>query len=76
MPKIYGQANCVIVWLGEMIGETTHDGQPLELIHYVAEDESVIWSTNETNHEPIMSLLNRDWFQRIWVRKGFLTILM
>jgi hypothetical protein len=62
MSKIYGQANRVIVWLGE--AEDDSD-QALEAIRTVAEDELTNVSNN--NQKAIFALLQRDWFERIWV---------
>jgi Heterokaryon incompatibility protein (HET) len=65
MAKIYGQASCVIVWLGE---GTNDSDQALEDIRNAAEDE-VTDASKEANREAILKLLERPWFWRIWVRE-------
>jgi len=64
MTKIYGQASRVIIWLGE---GTDDSDQAFEGIRNAAEDE-VTDSLEEANREPILKLLERPWFRRIWVR--------
>ncbi|KAF1965285.1 HET-domain-containing protein, partial [Bimuria novae-zelandiae CBS 107.79] len=61
MARIYGQANRVIVWLGNA-GDDSN--QALETIRSVAEDESTNVSNNQ---EAILALFQRPWFERIWV---------
>ncbi|KAN0075032.1 Heterokaryon incompatibility protein (HET) domain containing protein [Elaphomyces granulatus] len=63
MTKIYGQASRVIIWLGE---GTDDSDQAFEGIRNAAEDE-VTDSLEEANREPILKLLERPWFRRIWV---------
>jgi hypothetical protein len=63
MARIYGQANRVIVWLGN--AEDDSD-QALETIRSVAEDESTNVSNNQ---KAVLALFQRPWFKRIWVRK-------
>ena len=65
MAKIYGQANRVLVWLGETAGDT--EGA-LEHIRLAANKESTERSKEEMNQR-IIELLQRPWFQRIWVRE-------
>jgi len=63
MARIYGQANRVIVWLGE---EKDNSDQALEIIRSAAEDGS----TNVLdNSEVVPALFQRPWFKRIWVRE-------
>jgi len=66
MAKIYSKANRVIVWLGEM--EPDSD-QVLEDIRLAANKESTERSKKEMNQQSILNLLQRPWFQRIWVRE-------
>ncbi|KAF5696935.1 het [Fusarium mundagurra] len=62
MAKIYAKASRVIVWLGEAAASSD---QALEEIRIVAVKNPAI---NETNHQQaILALLEREWFQRIWV---------
>jgi len=65
MAKIYSKASRVIVWLGEA---ASNSHKALEVIRAAAEEEQ---STNlpmdETNRQAILTLLEREWFQRIWV---------
>lgn len=63
MGRIYGQAKCVIVWLGKAEDDSN---QALETIRSVVEDGS----TNVLNNsEAVLALFQRPWFERIWVRK-------
>ena len=65
MAQIYGQANRVIIWLGE---GTNSSDQAFEGIRNAAEDE-VTDASEEVNHEAILKLLEGPWFRRIWVRE-------
>ena len=65
MTKIYGQANRVIVWLGEAADDSD---QALEDIRVAAEGEFTNSSNNEKSQKAILKLLERPWFRRIWVR--------
>ena len=69
MAKIYGQANRVIVWLGE---EADNSDQALEDIRVAAEDEFMNSPNNEKSQKAILKLLERPWFRRIWVRERIL----
>ena len=61
MANIYGQANCVVVWLGE---DADDSHQALEDIRIAAAEES----TNTMYDNPkVIALLQRSWFERIWV---------
>ncbi|KIM99850.1 hypothetical protein OIDMADRAFT_125975 [Oidiodendron maius Zn] len=64
MAKIYGQANRVIVYLGEAADDSD---QALEDIRVAAEDDSVNSSNNRQRQSAIFKLLERPWFRRIWV---------
>jgi hypothetical protein len=66
MPKIYGQANRVIVWLGEAANDSD---RVLEEIRVTADDESTNSLEDKTIQEAFLALLRRMWFQRIWVRE-------
>lgn len=65
MAKIYCKANRVIVWLGEAAADSD---QALKEIRVAADEESIRSSHNEGNQKAILALLQRKWFQRIWVR--------
>lgn len=65
MAKIYSKASRVIVWLGEATGNSD---QALEVIRAAAEEEQSKNSPlDETSRQAILTLLEREWFQRIWV---------
>lgn len=64
MAKIYCKANRVIVWLGEAAADSD---QALKEIRVAADEESIRSSRNEGNQQAIFALLQRKWFQRIWV---------
>ena len=66
MVKIYGQANRVIVWLGKM---TENSDQALEEILLAAGQKPTNSSNKEMVHQAIVALLQRPWFERIWVRQ-------
>lgn len=66
MARIYGQANRVIVWLGETADDSD---QALEAIRSVAEDESTYMSND--SRKAVLALLQRSWFERIWVRSSY-----
>ncbi|KUJ13497.1 HET-domain-containing protein [Mollisia scopiformis] len=65
MAKIYAQASCVVVWLGEC---ADNSDQALEEIRVAAGGKK---SSNQSNltmiHKAVSSLLQRPWFRRIWV---------
>lgn len=61
MAKIYASANRVTVWLGEAASDT--DGA-FEALCRAAAKEHISLSACQT----ILALLERPWFQRIWVR--------
>ncbi|KAJ1323046.1 ankyrin repeat domain-containing protein 50 [Microdochium nivale] len=62
MAKIYAKASRVIVWLGEAAATS---GQALEHIRMSSNRGSP--PLDETNKQAILDLLERPWFQRIWV---------
>ena len=62
MAKIYAKASRVIVWLGEAAAGSD---QALEEICIVAE----LHTKRSVNEAAILTLLQRPWFQRIWVRE-------
>ncbi len=65
MAKIYSQANRVLVWLGEA---ADNSGQALEKIR-AAGGKAPDFLNNKTIQLAVLALLQRDWFQRIWVRE-------
>jgi hypothetical protein len=69
MAKIYGQANRVIIWLGEA---ADNSDQAFEDIRVAAEDEFTNSLIEETSQKAILKLLERLWFRRIWVREQIL----
>ncbi|KAF7943820.1 uncharacterized protein EAE97_005890 [Botrytis byssoidea] len=67
MPRIYGQAAQVIVYLGEAADDSD---MALESIRVAADDENEKPGNSlasKRSQESILSLLKRPWFQRIWV---------
>jgi hypothetical protein len=64
MPKIYSQANSVIVWLGE---EADDSDQALEVIVEAGRDRTTSLPTNPAVQQAVIKLLQRSWFRRIWV---------
>lgn len=67
MAKIYAKASRVVVWLGEGDGATGFN-QALEQIRVAAFQQSVNAPVSKTHHQAILRLLQRPWFERIWVR--------
>jgi hypothetical protein len=66
MAMIYSKAHSVLVWLGE----TTDDIEgALEDIQRAANKDSTERSNKKMNEKAISNLLQRQWFQRIWVRE-------
>lgn len=65
MAKIYCKTNRVIVWLGEA---AAGGDRALNAIRIAADKESTKSSDYQTNQQAILDLLQRPWFQRIWVR--------
>jgi hypothetical protein len=78
MAKIYSKAIHVIVWLGEMADDSDREfdairimaersDQALEGIRVAAHEESTNSLNSETIQHSSLALLQRPWFQRIWV---------
>lgn len=65
MAEIYANANRVIVWLGEA---TSDSGQAFETLRNAARDQHTHHDIDEPTRQAIFTLLERPWFQRIWVR--------
>jgi heterokaryon incompatibility protein (HET) len=66
MAKIYGQANCVVAWLGKAADDSD---RALEEIRVAGGKKATDFSNNETIHDQqaVFTLLQRPWFRRIWV---------
>jgi hypothetical protein len=64
MAKIYGQANRVVVWLGE---EADHSDLALEAIRIAGGKKTINSSDKEAVQQALLELLQRSWFRRIWV---------
>lgn len=64
MAKIYAKASRVIVWLGEA---ANNSDEALEAIRAAAENQRVDTLMGAVSQQAILTLLGRDWFQRIWV---------
>jgi hypothetical protein len=62
MARIYGEANRVIVYLGEAADDSD---QTIEYIRSAAEEDGVYLWTDENNQKAVFELLQRPWFQRI-----------
>jgi hypothetical protein len=65
MARIYSQANRVVVWLGDSADDSD---LALEEIR-VARDKHFTESNNERIQQAVLALLQRPWFERIWVRE-------
>jgi hypothetical protein len=65
MAMIYSKAHRILVWLGEATDDI--EGA-LEDIQRAANEESTKHSNKKINEKAIFNLLQRQWFQRIWVR--------
>lgn len=72
MAKIYGYAKCTIVWLGE---EADGSDTALEALRLAGSLPVPDFSDGGARNydkgidKPVASLLQRDWFQRIWVKQ-------
>jgi hypothetical protein len=64
MAMIYSKAYCVIVWLGEIADDVRG---ALECIQCATNEELIQRSNRKTNELIVFNLLQRQWFQRIWV---------
>jgi hypothetical protein len=71
IPRIYGQATRVVVWLGEAADDSD---KALEEIRRSGGKKSIKSLNNERIRQAVLKLLERPWFRRIWVREGHLTI--
>lgn len=77
MAEIYAKASRVVVWLeeattsGERVqGEATTDSdRALEELRVAADRQTTKTLTRATDQQAILMLLQRSWFQRIWVRQ-------
>ncbi|RYP63003.1 hypothetical protein DL771_009488 [Monosporascus sp. 5C6A] len=75
MAKIYAKACRVVVWLeeataasGQVHGEAITDSdRALEALRIAADGQPTKSIDSETNRQAILTLLQRSWFQRIWV---------
>jgi Heterokaryon incompatibility protein (HET) len=65
MAKIYAKANRIVVWLGE---RAPGSDQAMEEIRHAAEWGLTRPSTDKSIMQSVLALLQRPWFQRIWVR--------
>jgi hypothetical protein len=65
MAEIYGQANSVVVWLGEA---ADNSDQALEEIRLAGGKLPTNSSNKEATENAVVALLQRPWFRRIWVR--------
>jgi hypothetical protein len=66
MAMIYSKAHRVLVWLGETADDV--EGA-LEDIQRAVNEESTEHLNKTINHNAIINLLQRRWFQHIWVRQ-------
>jgi Heterokaryon incompatibility protein (HET) len=64
MAEIYSKATRVIVWLGEAAADSD---EALEEIRVAADNESSKASISESIKASTLALLQRPWFERIWV---------
>ncbi|KAF4624060.1 hypothetical protein G7Y89_g14116 [Cudoniella acicularis] len=64
MAMIYSKAHRVLVWLGETADDIKG---ALEDMQRAASEESTNHSVKRINQKAIFNLLQRPWFQRIWV---------
>ncbi|KAI8949089.1 heterokaryon incompatibility protein-domain-containing protein [Xylaria longipes] len=64
MAEIFSKASRVVVWLGE----AENDGErALEEIRFAADEESTERLVDGSTKQAILALLQRPWFERIWV---------
>jgi len=64
MAKIYGQANRVVVWLGEAADDSD---QAIQKIRVAGGKKSKNSLDNKIIQQAVIALLERPWFRRIWV---------
>ena len=82
MAKIFAKASRVIVWLGEAADNSNQALEVIRMAAEEQHTNSTIYKTNrqapsnqhptnsainETNQQAVLRLLERPWFQRIWV---------
>lgn len=65
MAKVYCKASRVIVWLGDAQADSD---STLDAIRVAANRETTKSFNYQTHQQGILDLLQRPWFQRIWVR--------
>jgi hypothetical protein len=75
MAKIYGQANRVVVWLGEAVDESDKAFEYIRIAggHSVSRALSDVLLETKVIEKPVVALLQRPWFRRIWVREHILS---
>lgn len=66
MAKIYGQANRVVVWLGEAADDSD---LALKAIRNAGARKPTHSSDRERLQPAVLALIQRPWFRRIWVRE-------
>jgi hypothetical protein len=66
MAKIYGQANRVLVWVGDAAADSD---LALEAIRVAGGKKSTNSSINKKIQQAVLALLERPWFRRVWVRE-------
>jgi hypothetical protein len=66
MAEIYSKASRVILWLGEAADDSD---RALEEIHLAIDEMSTKPSVDQLTKHAILTLLQRSWFERIWVRE-------
>lgn len=67
MAMIYAYANRVIVWLGE---SASGSAEAFGALRKAAKEPHAAQTIDEPTRQTIFALLERPWFQRIWVRAG------
>jgi hypothetical protein len=74
MAKIYAKSSRVLIWLGDAEHNGDRALEAIRLIGARSTDFSPVkLSTTELSQQGILQLLERPWFQRIWVRAPNLT---
>jgi hypothetical protein len=66
MAEIYGQANRVLVWVGDAADDSD---LALEAIRVAGGKKITNSSIDKTLRQAVLALLERPWFRRIWVRE-------
>ena len=66
MAEIYASANRVIVWLGEASSDSD---QVFETLRMAAKGQYNYRTIDGSTQQAIFTLLERPWFERIWVRQ-------